>query len=79
MGKLHQLIGSPTFSPAMLRQAGDAFERAWGQIEAEFRRNEDAASTARQRLATIVLGFSAAGQRDAERLTRSAVAAMSHH
>ena len=60
-----------SLGPDALRRAGDAFDQSWTAIAANF--SESEAEAARTQLATIVLGLSADGSRDAEQLRATAL------
>jgi hypothetical protein len=60
-----------SLGPDALKRAGDAFDQSWNAIAANF--NAADAETARAQLATLILGLSADGSRDAEQLKAAAL------
>ena len=59
-----------SLGPDALKRAGYAFDQSWTAIAANFSAAQ--AVTARTQLATIILGLSADGSRDAEQLKMAA-------
>ena len=60
-----------SLGPDALKRAGYAFDQSWIAIAANF--SDSQAETARTQLATVVLGLSADGSRDAEQLKMAAL------
>jgi hypothetical protein len=60
-----------SLGPDALKRAGYAFDQSWTAIAANFSNSQ--AETARTQLATVVLGLSADGSRDAEQLKMAAL------
>ena len=64
-------VPSLSLGPDALKRAADAFDQSWTAIAANF--NDSEAENARIQLATIILGLSADGSRDAEQLRTAAL------
>ena len=60
-----------SLGPDALKRAGYAFDQSWTAIAASF--SDSQSGTARKALATVVLGLSADGSRDAEQLKVAAL------
>ena len=64
-------VPSLSLGPDALKRVGDAFDQSWNAIAANFSASQ--AGTARTQLASIILGLSADGSRDAEQLKTAAL------
>ena len=60
-----------SLGPDALKRAANVFDQSWTAIAANF--NDSQAENARTQLATIILGLSADGSRDAEQLKAAAL------
>ena len=60
-----------SLGPDALKRAANVFDQSWTAIAANF--NDSQAENARTQLATIILGLSADGSRDAEQLRAAAL------
>jgi len=74
--KARQLIDGASFGPETLKAMGEAFDRAWSDIDGNFRDDPVDSEKARVRLAEALLSVADEDSRDIEVLKRAALQRM---
>ena len=74
--KARQLIDGASFGPETLKAMGEAFDRAWSDIDGNFQDDPVDSEKARVRLAEALLSVADEDSRDIEVLKRAALQRM---
>jgi hypothetical protein len=74
--KARQLIEGAAFGPEALKVVGEAFDKAWARISANYGSDPTDIEKGRLRLAEAMLSVAAEDSRDVEALRRGALEAM---
>lgn len=74
MAAIHPpLVTNGTYSPATLKEIGEAFDEMWTDVAGNFGGGEDEVGAARTRLAHIVLGLTGQGVHEKNMLKQMAL------
>jgi hypothetical protein len=76
--RARQLIAASSYAPDVVGAMFKAFDAAWDQIKANVGTDALAIDRARVDLANVILALARDGERDIQKLTNDAIAAMAH-